>query len=103
MQADAASGKQTLAVRFVQRGALLLALGFTALASLAALAWQLLDLAGGAYQGAAWVAIAHGAWLAWLLLRRMKSGKPPGRIDGLMAASLTFLLWFGLVPLARLW
>lgn len=103
MQADAASGKQTLAVRFGQRGALLLALGFTALAALAALAWQLLDLAGGAYRGAAWVAIAHGAWLAWLLAKRMKSGQPPGRIDGLMAAALTFLLWFGLVPLARLW
>jgi len=95
MQADAASGKRTLAVRFGQRGALVLALGFTALAALAALVWQLLDLAGGAYRGTAWV--------AWLLDRRIKSGKPPGRIDGLMAASLTFLLWFGLVPLARLW
>ena len=103
MQADAAAGKQTLAVRFGQRGALLLALGFTALAALAALAWQLLDLAGGAYQGTAWVAIPHGAWLAWLLVKRMKSSKPPGRIDGLMTASLTFLLWFGLVPLVRLW
>jgi len=49
------------------------------------------------------MAIPHGVWLAWLLVRRMKSGKPPGRIDGLMVASLTFLLWFGLVPLVRLW
>jgi len=103
MQADAASAKRTLAVRFGQRGALLLALGFTTLAALAALAWQLLDLAGGAYRGTAYMAIPHGVWLAWLLVRRMKSGKPPGRIDGLMVASLTFLLWFGLVPLARLW
>jgi hypothetical protein len=23
-------------------------------------------------------------------------GKPPSRIDGLMAASLTYILWFGL-------
>jgi len=103
MQADADPGKRTLAVRFGQRSALMLALGFTALAALAVLTWQLLDLAGGAYLGTVCMAIPHGAWLAWLLLKHMKSDKPRGRIDGLMAASLTFLLWFGLVPLARLW
>lgn len=32
----------------------------------------------------------------------IESGKPPGRIDGLMAASLTYVLWFGLFPLFKL-
>jgi len=103
MDADVAVGKRTLAVRFGQRGALMLALGCTAMAALAALVWQQFDLAGGAYAGAAYAAILHGAWLAWRLVMRMKSDRPPGRIDGLMVASLTFLLWFGLVPLIRLW
>ncbi|MDB5869370.1 MAG: ycaK [Polaromonas sp.] len=103
LQADLAAGKRTLAVRLGQQGALMLAVVFTGLAAAAALAWQVLNLAGGAYAGIAFAAIPHGAWLAWLLVRRMKSGKPPGRIDGLMAASLTFLLWFGLIPLLRLW
>jgi 1,4-dihydroxy-2-naphthoate octaprenyltransferase len=103
MEADTAANKQTLAVLLGQRGALMLALVFTLLAAVAALVWQTLDLAGGAYAGTAYVAIPHGVLLAWLLVRRMKSGKLPGRIDGLMAASLTFLLWFGLIPLFRLW
>lgn len=102
MEADAAIGKRTLAVRFGQRGALLLALALTLLAAAVALLWQLMNLAGGAYAGTAYAVIPHGAWLAWLLVRRMSSGKAPGRVDGLMAASLTFLLWFGLIPLWRL-
>ncbi|MDB5884371.1 MAG: ycaK [Polaromonas sp.] len=103
MQADEAAGKGTLAVRLGQRGALMLALGFTVLAVLAAAAWQFFGLAGGAYAGTAYAAVPHGAWLAWRIGQRLKSGRPPGRIDGLMAISLTFLLWFGLVPLVRLW
>jgi 1,4-dihydroxy-2-naphthoate polyprenyltransferase len=36
------------------------------------------------------------------LSKRIASGKPPGRIDGLMVASLTYVLWFGLFPVFRL-
>ncbi len=46
-----------------------------------------------------------GVWkdpLSWLLVQRMNSGMSPGRIDRLMVASLTYVLWFGLVPLFRL-
>lgn len=100
--ADKAAAKRTLAVRLGQRGALILALVFTALAAGAALVWQVMGLAAGAYAGAAYPAMAHGALLGWLVYRRIKSGQPPGRLDGLMAASLTFLLWFGLIPLFRL-
>ncbi|MDB5743753.1 MAG: ycaK [Polaromonas sp.] len=103
MQADTVAGKRTLAVRLGQHGALVVALGFTLLAAGAAVLWQVRGLAGGAYAGTAYAAVPHGAWLSWLLLRRLKSGKAPGRIDGLMAASLSFLLWFGLIPLFRLW
>lgn len=102
MAADEETGKNTLAVRLGQRGALILAMVFTALATGAALLWQLMGLAKGAYAGVAGAAIAHGSLLVWLLYRRLRSRKPPGRLDGLMVASLTFLLWFGVIPLWRL-
>jgi putative NADPH-quinone reductase/1,4-dihydroxy-2-naphthoate octaprenyltransferase len=102
LEADAAAGKRTLAVRLGQRGALMLCLIFTVLAAGAALMAQVMDLAEGAFAGIAYVVIPHATLLAWLLHQRIESGKPPGRIDGLMAASLTYVLWFGLFPLFRL-
>ncbi|MHB1213792.1 MAG: hypothetical protein ACYCY9_02290 [Thiobacillus sp.] len=50
----------------------------------------------------AYAVIPHAAVLSWLLLKRIESGTPAGRIDGLMAAALTYVLWFGLFPLCRL-
>ena len=102
LEADAAAGKRTLAVRLGQRGALMLALGFTLLAGGAGLISQMMNLAGGAFEGIAYAVIPHAALLWWLLAKRIESGKPAGRIDGLMAASLTYVLWFGLFPLFRL-
>lgn len=102
LEADAAAGKRTLAVRLGQRGALWLCLVFTVLAAGAALMAQLMNLAEGAFAGIAYVVIPHAIWLVWLLRKRIESGQPPGRIDGLMAASLTYVLWFWLVPLLRL-
>lgn len=102
LDADAAAGKRTLAVRLGQRGALWLCLVFTVLAAGAALMAEVLNLTEGAFAGISYVVIPHAAWLVWLLLKRIESGKPPGRIDGLMVASLTYILWFGLFPLFRL-
>jgi 1,4-dihydroxy-2-naphthoate polyprenyltransferase len=102
LEADAAAGKRTLAVRLGQRGALMVALVFTLLAAAVATIWHAAGIANGAFAGIAWVALPHAAWLAWLLHRRMNSVSSPGRIDGLMAASLAYVLWFGLIPLFRL-
>lgn len=102
LEADAAAGKRTLAVRLGQRGALIVCLIFTLLAAVAALIWHLMNLAGGAFAGIAYVVIPHAALLSWLLYKRIESRTPAGRIDGLMAASLTYVLWFGLFPLFRL-
>lgn len=99
MEADAAAAKRTLAVRLGQRDALWLCLVFTVLAAGAALMAQLLNLAEGAFAGIAYVVIPHAIWLVRLLRKRIESGNPPSRIDGLMAAILTYVLWFGLFPL----
>jgi hypothetical protein len=58
-----------------------LCLVFTVLAAGAALTAQLLNLAEGAFAGIAYLIIPHAIWLGWLLLKRIESGKPPGRID----------------------
>lgn len=102
LEADAAAGKRTLAVRLGQRGALMLAIAFTLLAAGAGLAWQIMNMGEGAFAGIAYVVIPHAALLSWLLLKRIEAGKPSGRIDGLMLASLTYVLWFGLFPVFRL-
>lgn len=101
-EADAAAGKGTLAVRLGQRGALTLALVFTLLAASSALIWQLTGLASGAYAGSAYVIVPHALWLSSRLVARRESAQPPGRIDALMIASLTYVLWFALVPLFHL-
>jgi len=102
LAADAAAGKRTLAVRLGQRGALWLAIAFTVLAAAAALLWDGRGLADPAYAGIAYVVVPHALWLCWLLYRRLESRAPPGRIDGLMAAALSYVLWFGLIPVLRL-
>lgn len=102
LEADAAAGKRTLAVRLGHRGVVRLSIVFTGLAAAAALTWELLGLAMDAYAGIGLFVVPHALWLGWLLYRRLESGNRPGRIDGLMVASLTFVLWFGLVPVLRL-
>jgi len=102
LEADAAAGKRTLAVRLGHRGALMVALVFTLLSAGAAATWHATGIANGAFAGIGWVALPHAAWLSWLLHQRMNSLSSPGRIDRLMAVSLTYVLWFGLIPLFRL-
>lgn len=101
-EADALASKRTLAVRLGRAGALWVALVFTLLAAAAAVAGQLLGLADGAYAGIAWPVVPHAVLLAWLLCRHIRTDTAPGRIDGLMIASLGYVLWFGLTPLLRL-
>lgn len=102
LEADAAAGKRTLAVRLGQRKTLYLASALTLSAATASVVWDRLGLADGAYAGIAYLTVPHALWLGWLLHRRIQSDAPAGRIDSLMAAALTFILWFGIVPVFRL-
>ncbi|WP_273203354.1 prenyltransferase [Marinobacter subterrani] len=102
LQADALASKGTLAVRLGFRNALRIALFFVLVSAATALAWQVWGLAGGAYNGIAWLVVPHAALLTWLLFRHIRTDRAAGRIDGLMVASLGYVVWFGLVPLLRL-
>lgn len=100
--ADRAVSKRTLAVLLGPRRAAQAALGFVAAAALCGLLWQRWGLFGGASGFAAFLAIPHAALLARAILRYLRRGAPCERIDGIMALALTYLLWFGLIPLAGL-
>lgn len=99
--ADAGSGKRTLVVMIGIRGSLWLAAAslFVAVALAA-----LLHHAAGieALGGVAAFAGLHAIALAPALLREAERGPRARRIDGLIAATLTFILWFGLIPLVNL-
>lgn len=99
--ADAASGKRTLVVQIGIRHSLRLAAAslFVAVA-LAALLHHAADIE--ALAGVAAFAGLHAIALAPALLREAERGPRARRIDGLIAATLTFILWFGAIPLANL-
>ncbi|MEO6023054.1 MAG: NAD(P)H-dependent oxidoreductase [Burkholderiales bacterium] len=102
-EADQAAGKRTLVVKLGKRGAAVAAMLAAAAAAGLVSAWQALGLVGDIYGALIFAVLPHAAWLLWRLNRFLHQPPPPGRIDGLMVLSITFILWFGVVPLLRLW
>ena len=100
-EADKAASKKTLAVRFGRKGAAKLAAAFTLLAAIVAVFWKEGEVVPGAFGNAIYGAILHAALLLVLIYKYLKTPNPPARIDVLMIASLTYLLWFVLIPLFR--
>jgi 1,4-dihydroxy-2-naphthoate octaprenyltransferase len=100
--ADHAAGKRSLAVVMGPRGAIRIAQAATVLAAFMALFWQYRGVAQSAFAGIAVFVVPHAAALVWLLERHLWNGRPPARIDGLMALALLYIVWFVAVPLYRL-
>ncbi len=100
--ADRAAGKRTLVVKLGARRALSLAMACTALSAAAGALWHALGLAGGAYGALIYLAAPHAAWLVWRLYGYRRRRRGPERIDGLIAAALAYILWFGMAPLLGL-
>jgi len=101
--ADAAAGKNTLVVKLGIRGALIAATLLPILAVAAALFCRELDGMADAHGYWIYLAVPHAAWLSWRLGKYLRQRTLTGRIDGLMALALTSILWFGAIPLIRLW
>ena len=101
--ADTAVSKRTWAVLLGRGGASWAAFGFTAAAAICGVAWQWRRLYGGLSGLAIWLVVTHGLLLAGAILRYLHQGAPCERINGIMALALTYLLWFGLIPLVFLW
>lgn len=99
--ADRQAGKRSIAVRFGIRGAMRAAQGSALLAAASAVWLEMLVLPG-IYGPAVWLAVVHALWLIRRLQHCLKAGAGVGRIDRLMVMSLTFVIWFGVLPLLRL-
>jgi 1,4-dihydroxy-2-naphthoate octaprenyltransferase len=102
LNADAAVGKRTLAVRTGVRGAYGIAALFTVLAAGTALALQPLPGIGPLFGGIQYGVLPHALLLLWLLARQALLAPQTQRIDRLMVAALAYILWFVGVPLAHL-
>jgi 1,4-dihydroxy-2-naphthoate polyprenyltransferase len=100
--ADRAIGKGTLAVRLGVRRAYLLAGSCAVLAAGAALIVTRAPLSGGLLAGIEYLAPLHAMLLLILLARQAPRADDVGRIDGLMVAALSYMIWFIVVPLRHL-
>ncbi|MFC6765887.1 NAD(P)H dehydrogenase, partial [Natrinema soli] len=83
-------------------GAATVAMAAAILASLTAIVWAALGVADSAYGPLVLLSVPHAFGIVWLLQNRLSDRTEPVRIDGLMVASLSFLCWFGVVPLLNL-
>ena len=100
--ADQAVGKRTLAVRLGVPGAIRVAQVSAALAALTALLYCFFELLPGLYHPLILLSTLHALLLVAALHRRVARTRQAGRIDSLMVLSLSFVLWFGVVPLLML-
>ncbi|MEQ8346558.1 MAG: NAD(P)H-dependent oxidoreductase [Sneathiellaceae bacterium] len=101
--ADAAAGKRTLPVLLGAPAANLLAMAALAASAMLPALYLRLDLADGLYDPIVPGALLHAALLLWLLARRLQRRRLEGRMNGLLALSLAYILWFTLSPLILLW
>jgi 1,4-dihydroxy-2-naphthoate polyprenyltransferase len=99
--ADEAAGKVTLAVRFGRSGALGIALGATVVCLLVTFVTALTIGTPVPMPLLAAGPLFHGAVLSWSLMRALRRPAPlqRPRLDGLMVLSLSFILWFVILPL----
>lgn len=101
-EADKAVGKITLAVRFGKKNAARLAMVFTGLSALTVVLFAHFNSYPEVFKGILYFVVPHAIWLTILLNRYIENQLPSKRIDSLIIAALTYLIWFGLIPLINL-
>ncbi len=102
-EADKAVSKKTLAVRFGKKGAAVFAIIFTLLALIIVVIFKLLNILPATFGNLIYAIIPHAALLTLFIFRYIKNPSPSSRIDTLMIASLTYFIWFGIIPLIKLY
>jgi 1,4-dihydroxy-2-naphthoate polyprenyltransferase len=98
-QADEAVGKRTLAVLFGSRIGLMIAIGSVGIAYLSALLLGQLRIVTLSLLSLNMLVLPHGAVLVYYLSRLAKSGRYERRINREMGLALSYIIWFGLIPL----
>jgi len=97
--ADQQVSKKVLAVIFGPRGAVILSSLFVCAAALSGmLLWYFSIIKG--FRGAMILfVIPHGLILLFALFKLIQSRNYDRKIDGIMALSLSYIIWFGIIPL----
>lgn len=98
-EADRQASKKTLAARFGTHKAATMALVATWLAVGTVWVYNWNSVLRNAFLFLDWFALAHAILLSWYIIKYLRSQSPPRRIDGLIIAALTYLIWFALIPL----
>jgi 1,4-dihydroxy-2-naphthoate octaprenyltransferase len=97
--ADKEVSKKVIAVLLGPQGAVILAAFFVCLASLSGLLLWHFQIIRGSSSKLIWFSIPHGIILLLALFKLIKSDDYDRRIDGIMALALSYIIWFGLIPL----
>ncbi len=99
LEADQGAGKRTLAVRLGPAGAKYVAAATSMAAALSAVA---IEVAGFQFYGLALAGIVlHALFLLVILLRHAAHSPAPARMNAVLIISLSFILWFCVTPLLR--
>lgn len=100
--ADIAVSKKSFAAIFGPKTAILMATCFACMAALSGM-WIWYDHGKGWVLGVEMVlVISHGLIILVALSRLFRSNIFDKRIDGIMALSLAYIIWFGLIPIISL-
>ena len=97
--ADREVSKKVITVLWGPREAVILAAFLACLASLSGFFLWYFQIIPGSASKLIWLAFPHAITLLLALFRLMKSGNYDRRIDGIMALALSYIIWFGLIPL----
>lgn len=100
--ADSAVSKKTMAVIFGPETAIVMAACFVCISALSGWIIWYLKLKWWVLVLSTIVLPSHGLILLWSLYRLFRSNNYDRRINGVMASSLTYIIWFGLIPLISL-
>lgn len=101
-EADRTVSKKTIAVMIGKKNAARLAIAFSWLATISVVVLQTFNLLDNPFNGLLYVIIPHAILVTLLTNQYLQKAFLKHRIDTLMIATLTYLLWFGLIPLLNL-
>ena len=97
--ADKEVSKKVIAVLWGPPKALFLAAFFACLASLSGFFLWYFQVIRGSSSILILAAVPHGIILLIALFKFLRSGNYDRRIDGIMVLALSYIIWFGLIPL----
>jgi 1,4-dihydroxy-2-naphthoate octaprenyltransferase len=100
--ADQAVSKKVLAVIFGPRGAVILASFFVCIAAISGMLLWYFRIIQGIRGGMILFVIPHGLILLFVLFKLIQSRNYDRKIDGIMTLSLSYIIWFGIIPLLSL-